>query len=95
MAATICVQERLPPGAAGVLINQTHIDRDLILPIHADEKRWLDAMDGVRSIGEIVERTPQVSLKNSRSGAVRSFFEQLWRYDQVVFDASACTAAKL
>ena len=26
---TICVQERLPPGAAGVLINQTHTYRDL------------------------------------------------------------------
>ena len=24
MPDTVCVQERLPPGAAGVLINQTH-----------------------------------------------------------------------
>ena len=89
MAATICVQERLLPGAAGVLINQTHTDRDLVLPIHADEKRWLDAMDKIRSIGEIVERTPPASLKNSRSGVVRSIFEQPCLFDQVVFDASA------
>ena len=26
---TICVQERLPPGAAGVLLNQTHLFQDL------------------------------------------------------------------
>src|SRR4029077_7195455 len=38
MPDTICVQERLPPGAAGVLINQTHTYRDLIMPIDSTEK---------------------------------------------------------
>ena len=46
MSDTICVQERLPPGAAGVLINQTHTYRDLIMPIDATEKRLFDAIDG-------------------------------------------------
>ena len=30
---TICIQERLPPGAVAVLINQTHSYKDLFLPI--------------------------------------------------------------
>ena len=33
MPETICIQERLPAGAAAVLINQNHIYRDLFLPI--------------------------------------------------------------
>ena len=75
---TICVQERLPPGMAGVLINQTHTDRDLITPIDAAEKRLFDAIDGTRSIRDIA------------AGALpaRAFFERLWWSDQVVFDAS-------
>lgn len=78
MMETICVQERLPAGMAGVLINQTHTDRDLITPIDAAEKRLFDAIDGTRSIREIAE------------GALpaRAFFERLWWSDQVVFDAS-------
>jgi len=56
MSGTICVQERLPPGAAAVLINQNHTYTDLYLPIDAMEKRWLDAIDGNRRIGDLVER---------------------------------------
>ena len=88
MTDTICVQERLPPGAAGVLINQTHTYRDLFMPINATEKRWFDAIDGTRQIGEIVERTLPSSQKQSQLDMARSFFERLWWYDQVVFDAS-------
>jgi len=73
---TICVQERVPPGAAAVLINRTHTDRDLFLPISAVEKEWVDAIDGARSIQQI--------------GGTRAFFERLWWHDQVVFDTSAC-----
>ena len=35
MPDTICVQDRLPPGAAAVLINPTHAYRDLVMPIDA------------------------------------------------------------
>jgi hypothetical protein len=43
-----------------------------------------DAIDGRRAIGEIVERA-----SGDGGGALaRSFFEKLWRYDQVSFDAS-------
>jgi SAM-dependent methyltransferase len=72
---TICVVERLPPGAAGVLINQTHVFNDLYLIVNEEDKRIFEAVDGRRSIEEIA---PQA----------RELFEKLWRYDQVVFNTS-------
>ena len=78
---TICVQEKLPPGAAGVLINRSHTYTDIYLPINAQQKNLYDAVDGKRSIGEIA---PETALRN----IARVLFEGLWHYDQVVFDAS-------
>jgi len=78
---TICVQERLPPGAATVLINRTHTYTDIYLPIDAQQKKMFDAIDGERTIGEIV-------VEQGQHGTARAFFERLWRYDQVVFDTS-------
>ena len=92
MADTIAVQERLPPGAASVLINQTHTYRDLFMPIDATEKGLFDAIDGHWSIGGIVERTLPSSQTKSQLDMARTFFEKLWWYDQVVFDASRCRA---
>ena len=77
---TVCVQERLPPGAAAVLINRAHTDTDIYLPIDAVGKRLVDAIDGERSIGEIAGDTPRE--------ACRALFERLWWHDQVVFDGS-------
>jgi SAM-dependent methyltransferase len=78
---TISVQERLPAGTAAVLINRSHTFTDLTLPLTEQEKRLFDAVDGQRSIREMpadrMDPTP-----------VRAFFERLWWYDQVVFDAS-------
>jgi SAM-dependent methyltransferase len=88
MADTICVQERLPPGAAGVLINQTHTDRDLIAPVDAMEKRVFDAIDGTSTIGHIIERAWPAVQPAARSDMARTFFERLWRYDQIVSDTS-------
>ena len=79
---TMCVEDQIPPGAAGVLVNQTHVFQDLFLMIDAREKQMFEAIDGRRSVGEIVEQ-----VKGDASQA-RGFFENLWRYDQVVFDAS-------
>lgn len=79
---TICVQERLPPGAAGALLNQTHLFNDLYLIIDPQEKQMFDAIDGLRSIADIV-----AAVKDSAPRA-RALFEQLWWYDQVVFDTS-------
>jgi len=88
MSDTISVQERLPPGAAAVLINQTHTYRDLFLPIGATEKRLFDTIDGVRSIRDLVEGTQSSSHPTTNLDMALTFFEQLWWHDQVVFDAS-------
>jgi hypothetical protein len=85
---TICVQERLPAGAAAVLINQTHTYRDLYLPITASEKRLFDAIEGNRSIADTMEHAWQPPHQAASRDAARVFFERLWRYDQIVFDAS-------
>ena len=85
---TICIQERLPAGAAAVLINQTHTNTDLIMPIDATEKRLFDAIDGKRSIGEIANKIAPSTRKESPLDVARALFERLWWHDQVVFDAS-------
>jgi hypothetical protein len=87
MSDTICVQERLPAGAAAVLINQTHTYRDLFFPIGPAQKDLFDAIDGVRTLEEIVKTTRSSSAPANLEVA-RAFFEQLWWHDQVVFDAS-------
>jgi SAM-dependent methyltransferase len=91
MVDTICIQERLPAGAAAVLINQTHTYTDLVMPIDATEKRMFNAIDGKRSAGEIATRTVPSTQKESPLDRARAFFERLWWYDQVVFDSSRQT----
>jgi len=81
MPDTIAVQERLPPGAAAVLINRTHTYTDMYLPIDAGQRKMFDAIDGTRTLGNIVGERGQ-------RDAACAFFERLWWYDQVVFDAS-------
>ena len=86
---TLCVTERLPAGAAGVLLNRSHPFHDLILAIDATEKRLFDAIDGRLSIREIGG-----AARVDRPSDVRALFERLWRYDQVVFDTSAPAGAR-
>lgn len=80
LPTTICVQERLPRGVAGVLLNRSHPFHDLILAIDAKEKSVFDRIDGRRNIAEIVT--------GDKSFDARGFFQKLWSYDQVVFDTS-------
>lgn len=75
---TIVVQERLPAGAAAVLINRNHTYTDLYLPIDTQQKMLFDAIDGARSIGEI-------AVDDALRACARVLFERLWCYDQVVF----------
>jgi hypothetical protein len=93
MSDTICVQERLPAGAAAVLINQTHTYKDLFFPIGPAEKQLFDAIDGVRNIGNILEITRFLSNRTANLENARTFFERLWWQDQVVFDASRLPSA--
>jgi SAM-dependent methyltransferase len=75
---TMCATEGLPPGFAGALVNQTHIFDDLYVLVNDQEKQLWEAIDGRRTVSEIVESIP----------LAREFFEKLWCYDQVVFDTS-------
>ncbi len=86
-ADTIGVQERLPAGAEAVLINRTHSYRDIFMAVNPAEKRLFDAVDGNRTIDDILKRTVTSPERSDREMA-RTFFERLWWHDQVVFDAS-------
>jgi SAM-dependent methyltransferase len=82
---TLCIRERVPAGSVAVLLNRAHAHKDLILPINAAEDRLLAQVDGHRTLGEIIAgcRPDDDALH-----AVH-FFQQLWSYDQIVFDASS------
>ena len=82
---TRLVRDRLPPGAVAVLINRNHTYTDLYLPIDARQEQLLAAIDGERSIAEICRERADRSL-------ALTFFQQLWRWDQVVFDTSRVLA---
>jgi SAM-dependent methyltransferase len=82
---TVCVRERLPAGAAAVLINRAHTYPDLALAINSAQARVFGAIDGKRSIDEILR-----SAAGAAGGEeARRFIERLWQYDQIVFDASS------
>jgi SAM-dependent methyltransferase len=82
---TVCVRERLPPGSVAVLINRSHTFTDLVLTVDSLEDRLLGAIDGNRTLAEIVQFAAREGKDQRRA---LSFFERLWNYDQVVFDAS-------
>jgi SAM-dependent methyltransferase len=79
---TLAVTRNLPAGAAAVLINPRHTYTDLYLPVTEGELKLVEAVDGVRSIGDIADA-------GAGFEAARSLFQRLWWYDQVVFDTSA------
>ena len=80
---TELIEERLPPDAAGLLLNRSHPYHDLVLVLDAEDKRLFDQIDGHRSIKQISDHAGATGC-----GRARTFFERLWWYDQVVFDAS-------
>ena len=80
---TISVTQKLPPGAAAVLINRSHTYPDLYLPVDALQKKLYDAIDGHRTVGEIISGLGEV--ERGHKSDVRRFFQALWQYDQIVF----------
>lgn len=89
---TLCLEERLPPDAAAVLLNQAHQYSDLALPIGSAQKRMFDAIDGRRTITEVaLESDADLGSTRTRD-RVRAFLERLWSYDQVVFDLTRARA---
>jgi SAM-dependent methyltransferase len=79
---TMCVRDRVPSGSAAVLLNRAHQHPDLVLAINDEQYELFSEIDGRKPLGEIAG--------NTRQGRTRAldFFQQLWRYDQIVFDAS-------
>jgi SAM-dependent methyltransferase len=88
IAETISVQDRLPRGAAAVLINRSHTYTDLLMTLNQAEKRLFDAIDGRRSIADILTITLPSCQEQSSLDQPGAFFERLWWHDQVVFDIS-------
>ncbi|MGI9641144.1 MAG: class I SAM-dependent methyltransferase [Acidimicrobiia bacterium] len=87
LPTAITVEDRLPPGAAAVLINSAHSYTDLVMAITPDEKELVDQIDGVRTLGDIASGIGGGWMAASRT--VQPFFERLWWWDQIVFDHSA------
>ncbi len=80
---TQLIQEHLAPGVTGVLINRSHQYHDLVLTLDGAAQRLFDGIDGRRTIGEILADARDIDVEQARA-----FFESLWRYDQIVFDAA-------
>jgi len=85
----LCIRERLPPGSAAVLLNPAHAHRDLVLPIDAEQDAVLGRIDGRRTVGEILGGR----VADERAQRALQFLQQLWWYDQIVFDASGAVQA--
>jgi len=82
---TLCIRDRVPLGSVAVLINRAHTYPDLALPIDAAQGRVFEAIDGKHSINQILRDT----ALTTDDGHASRFIEQLWEYDQIVFDATA------
>ncbi len=78
---TLTIKDRAPRGIAAVLINPSHIYPDLAFLIDAAQERVLTAIDGERSVAEILR-----SAAMSDEGG-RRFLKRLWEHDLIVFDA--------
>ena len=85
---TVVVHDRLPAGASAVLINRNHTFTDLYLPIDARQERLLEAIDGKRRVRDIGRATADPDL-------ARAFFEQLWRWDQIVYSTTGSAKHQL
>ncbi len=80
---TLTIKDRAPAGVAAALINPSHAYPDLALFIDAAQERLHAAIDGERSVAEIL---------HDAGGAIgeeqgRQFFRRLWEHDLIVFDA--------
>jgi SAM-dependent methyltransferase len=84
----ICLRERLPAGAAAVLLNRAHDYQDLFLPIDSEQLQLYEAIDGKTAITGLLERIAGRKEAPGLYERARRFFMQLWFYDQVVFNAS-------
>jgi SAM-dependent methyltransferase len=81
---TLTIKDRAPTGVAAVLINPSHTYPDLALFIDVAQERVFKAIDGERSVGEILQSAGGIEEERGRL-----FFNRLWEHDLIVFDAKA------
>lgn len=74
------VEDRLPDGVAAALINQAHVDRDLVFFADRAERRAYELMDGAREAGDI-------------GGVSLELLRRLWWHDLVMIDSSRASGA--
>jgi SAM-dependent methyltransferase len=86
---TLTVKDRAPRGVAAVLINPRHTYPDLALFIDAVQERLLTAIDGERSIAEILQDVGGAI----GDGQGHQFFRRLWEHDLIVFDSKTALDA--
>lgn len=79
---TMCARDHVPSGSAAVLLNRAHQHSDLVLAIDEEQFQLFSEIDGRRTLREIAENSGQERIR------ALDFFQLLWRYDQIVFDAS-------
>ena len=85
---SICAEprEQTPADATAVLINTTHAHNDLILPIDEPQLKMVQAIDGRRTISEIIASGRDANADADTDRRARELFERLWLCDQVVFE---------
>ena len=76
---TVTVRDRLPEGAAAVLINRNHTYNDLYLPIDRAQEQLLTAIDNKKTIAQIIG--------DGNKESARIFFQQLYRWDQITLSS--------
>jgi hypothetical protein len=86
---TACARDRVPPGSVAVLLNRAHEHADLVLPISSAQDCLLGQIDGRRTVDDLVRSN---AARDDEPDGLR-FLQQLWQYDQVVFDASCAPSA--
>jgi len=89
LPSTRIVQERLPAGAAAVVLNRSHQHYDLVLALNAADMQLFEGIDGRRRIAEIIDGSSTVAPDHAWR-----FFQRLWWYDQVTFDTSNATVER-
>jgi hypothetical protein len=72
----LCICDRAPPGSVAVLINRAHIYPDLAFLIDAAQEQVFAAIDGNRSIDEILRGAAGAGGDDQ----ARKFIQRLWEY---------------
>ncbi len=82
-------QDQLPQGVVAVLRNNAHAFADIAVGLDSAAARMYQPLDGQRTLGQIAACVKLSAPLERREAMVRSFYETLWRNDQVFFRVKA------